>query len=68
MIGRENKQILVKYGGTYLRVHACWPQHAKDLKALPECEIKDEKDQTNVTTDEISKNETFEIYNESGLV
>ena len=31
-IGTENKQILVKYGGTYLRVHACRLQHAKDVK------------------------------------
>ena len=67
VIGRENKQILVKYGETYLRVHACWLQHAKDVKTLPECEIEDGKDQTNITTAEISKNETFKIYNESGL-
>ena len=32
IIGRENKQILAKYGGTYLRVHACQLQHDKDVK------------------------------------
>ena len=56
VIGRENKHILVKYGGAYLRVHACQLKHAKDVKALPECKIKDEKDLTNITTAEISKN------------
>ena len=56
MIGRENKHILVKYGGAYLRVHACQLQHAKDVKTLPECKIKDEKDLTNITTAETSKN------------
>ena len=56
VIGRENKQILAKYGGTYLRVHACQLQHDKDVKTLPECEIEDGKDQTNITTAEISKN------------
>ena len=40
-------------------------QHAKDTKALTECEILDEKDQTNITAAEISKNQTFKIYNES---
>ena len=67
MIGRGNKQILVKYGGMYLRVHACWLQHAKDVKVLPECEIDDEKGQTNITTTKISKNETFDIYDESSF-
>ena len=56
MIGRENKHILVKYGGAYLRVHACQLQHAKDVKTLPECKIKDEKDLTNITTAETSNN------------
>ena len=56
VIGRENKQILAKYSGTYLRVHACQLQHDKDVKTLPECEIEDGKDQTNITTAEISKN------------
>ena len=65
MIGGENKQILVKYGGPYLRVHACRLQHAKDVKVLLECEIEDEKGQTNITTTKISKNETFDIYDES---
>ena len=67
VIARENKQILVKYGETYLRVHASRLQHVKDVKMLPECETQDEKDQTNITTAKISKNETFEIYNENGL-
>ena len=67
MIGRENKQILVKYGGAYLRVHACRLQHAKYVKTLPECEIDDVKYQTNVTTAKISKNETFKICDESSL-
>ena len=65
--GTEKKQILVKYGGTYLRVHACRLQHAKDVKMIPECEIEDEEDQTNIITAEISKNETFAIYDKSGL-
>ena len=32
MVGRENEQILVKYGGLYLRVHACRLQHFKDMQ------------------------------------
>ena len=32
-----------------------------------ECETEDEKDQTDITTAQMSNNETFEIYNESGL-
>ena len=67
MIERENKQILVKYGGTYLRVHACRLQHAKDVKMLPECEIENKNDQTNITIAEIYKNETSKIFDESSF-
>ena len=63
VIGQENKHILVKYGGTYLRVHGCRLQQAKDVKPLPECEIEDEKDQTNITTAKIRN----EIYDERNL-
>ena len=67
LIGWENKEILFKYGWTCLRVHACRLQHAKDVKTLPGCEIDNEKNQTNITTAKISKNETFEIYDESSF-
>ena len=38
VIARENKQILIKYGGTYLKVYAWRLQYVKDVKMLPECE------------------------------
>ena len=50
-----------------MRVHTCRLKHVKDVKTLPAYEIEDEKDQTNITTAEISKNETLKIYDESGL-
>ena len=53
VIGWENKQILVKYAGMYLRLHACQLQHVKKVKTSTECDIEDEKDQTNITTAEI---------------
>ena len=58
---------MIIYSGTHLRVYACQLEHAKDLKALPECETEDEKDQTNIITAKISMNEIFKIYNKSGL-
>ena len=38
----------------YLRLHACQLQHVKKVKTSTECDIEDEKDQTNITTAEIS--------------
>ena len=67
MTGRENKQILVKYGGTQLRVHACQLQHVKDAKTLREYEVEDENDQTDIITTKISKNKTFKMNDESSL-
>ena len=67
VIARENKQILIKYGGTYLKVYAWRLQYVKDVKMLPECEIEDEKDQTNISKAKVSKNETLDIHDVSSL-
>ena len=42
-------------------------QHVKDAKTLPEYEIEDENDQTDIITTKISKNKTFKINDESSL-
>ena len=42
-------------GMYFLRVLPFRLQQVKDAKALRECEINNEKDQTNITTAEISK-------------
>ena len=41
-------------------------QHVKDAKTLPEYEIEDENDQTDITTTKIS-NKTFKMNDESSL-
>ena len=51
----------------FLRVLPFRLQQVKDAKALRECQINYEKDQTNITTAEISKKKTFKIYDESGF-
>ena len=38
VIGCENKQILVKYGGSYVRVHTCQLQPAKETQLTFETE------------------------------
>ena len=42
-------------------------QHVKDAKTLPEYEIEDENDQTDITTTKISNNKTFKMNDESSL-
>ena len=56
----------------YFRVYASQLQHVKDVKTFPECETDIEKEiekgQDRIVTAKISKNEIFEIHDESGLI
>ena len=45
VIGRDGKQVLVKHGGTYIRVHTC------RMTRVPEKEV--EREENNVVEDEV---------------
>ena len=47
VIGRDGKQVLVKHGGTYIRVHTC------RLTRVPEKEVENEREENNVIEDEV---------------
>ena len=63
-IGCENKQVLVKHGGTYLRIHACCSEHANQSEMLSSLEsTNNTEDQS---TNNINKSEdTVEIFVEN---
>ena len=61
VLGLENKQVLVKYGGTCFRVHACCFQHAKKTET-PSDNNKQEYD-NNVNTNEI-----FDVNGDNDVV
>ena len=57
-LGRENKQILVKHGWVYIRVHACRLQHAQNSQMTSTKENIESENRGNVE----SKNEPLDIY------
>ena len=57
-LGRENKQILVKHGRVYIRVHACRLQHAQNSQMTSTKENIESENRGNVE----SKNEPLDIY------
>ena len=62
-LGRENKQILVKHGGVYIRVYACRLQHAQNSQMTSTKENVESENRGNVE----SKNEPLDIYGDSDM-
>ena len=60
---RENKQILVKHSGVYVRVHACCLQHAQNSQMTSKKENIESENSGNVE----NKNESLDIYNDSDI-
>ena len=49
VIERDGKQVLVKHGGTYIRVHTC------RLTRVPENDVENEREENKVIEDEVPK-------------
>ena len=56
VIGRENKQIVVQYGETYLTLHACSLQHTNQSKLISNSETKNILGETNDINDQSTSN------------
>ena len=63
VLGQQNKQILVKHGGVYIRVHACRLQQAQNSKMTSTKENIESEHSGNVET----KNEPLNIYDDSDI-
>ena len=70
VIGMDGKQVLVRHGGTYVRVHTCRLQHAVADKSSSELEACDKvvtndigDDSHEKLCDKDSKHDNFRLYN-----
>ena len=63
VLGFENKQILVRHFGVYIRVHACRLQHAQNSQLTSAKENIEFENSGNVE----NKNEPLDIYNDSDM-
>ena len=57
VIGKENKQILVKHGWQYIRVHPCWlqPKSKNDqlnIQSVPACKLNSKPNELNAVQPE----------------
>ena len=63
VLGRENKQVLVKHDGVYIRIHACRLLHAQNSQMTSTEENIESKNSGNVE----SKNEPLDIFDDSDI-
>ena len=69
VIGKENKQILVKHGGQYIRVHSCRLQLKSknsqlNIQSVPACKFNSKPNKLNSVDPENSDSNIFEITDE----
>ena len=63
VLGRENKQILVKHGGVYIRVHGCRLLDAQNSQMTS----MEENIECESSGDAENKNEALDIYDDSDI-
>ena len=63
VLGRENKQVLVKHDGVYIRIHGCRLVHAQNSQMTSTEENIESKNSGNVE----SKNEPLDIFDDSDI-